>query len=241
LHLARFVFAIVAAASAAQQPAPAGSVWDGVFAATQADRGRTVFLNRCARCHGEDTANSNNPLAGDRFAEHWESRTLADLFHRIRDTMPPGGESILVADSDKLDAMAYLLQANGFPDGPRPLAADDAALATFRITRRNGPGPLRTGTLVRAAGCLAQRGEREWQLTRANEPQRTTLDPPSGGAPGSPSTDPGTRTIVLVNAFPSPAPYAGHRMAVVGFLVRNADGDAINVVSLEPTAEGCTP
>jgi mono/diheme cytochrome c family protein len=233
-----FIVAIVAVLSGNQQPAPASTVWDGVFAPAQADRGRTVFAERCARCHGDDPASSRNPLAGDRFAEQWESRTLADLFRRIRDTMPPG-ESITVGDADKLDAMAYLLQANGFPAGTRPLPSGDEPLAAIRITRKNGPGPLRTGTLVRAVGCLMARAEREWQLTDANEPQRTMLASPA--ATEVQSAAPGTRTFALVDLYPNPAPLAGRRVAVTGFLVRNADGDAINVVSLDVIAPGCTP
>jgi mono/diheme cytochrome c family protein len=241
MRVAAIVVAFIAAGSAAQQSAPAGSVWDGVYTAAQADAGRTVFSNRCAGCHGEDPATSRNPLAGDQFAEHWESRTVADLFRRIRDTMPPG-ESIVVSDADKLTALAYILQANGFPEGSRALGADADALAAIRITRRNGPGPLRTGALVRAAGCLAQRGDRGWELTRAGEPERASLDPRSAiGASPATAAAPGARTIELLNAYPNPAPYAGHRIAVTGFLVRTAGGDTINVVSLEVIAPVCGP
>ena len=91
------------------------SVWDGVYTAAQADRGKAAYARHCSRCHGDDPANSRNPLSGDRFAEHWESRTLADLFHRVRDTMPPG-ESSTVGASDKLDT-GRLLKQNGFPEG----------------------------------------------------------------------------------------------------------------------------
>jgi S-disulfanyl-L-cysteine oxidoreductase SoxD len=241
LRIAAIAVAFSAAVSAAQESAPAGSVWDGVYTAAQADAGRTVFSNRCAGCHGEDPATSRNPLAGDRFAEHWESRTVADLFRRIRDTMPPG-ESIIVSDPDKLTALAYILQANGFPEGSRALGADTDALAAIRITRRNGPGPLRTGTLVRAGGCLEQASERGWRLTRANEPERATLDSPAavGKAPAA-AAQPGAGTIELLNVYPNPAPYAGRRIAVTGLLVRSAAGDAINVVSLEVIAPACAP
>ena len=85
------------------------SVWSGVYASAQADRGKAAYARHCSRCHGDDPANSRNPLSGDRFAEHWESRTLADLFHRIRDTMPPT-EALTVGEADKLDVLAYLLQ-----------------------------------------------------------------------------------------------------------------------------------
>ena len=216
------------------------SVWRGVYARAQADRGKAAYARHCSRCHGDDPSNSRNPLAGDRFAEHWESRTLADLFHRIRDTMPPG-EPFTVGDVDKLDALAYLLQQNGFPEGRAELPSDADALATIQITGKSGPIPVRTGTLVRTAGCLELRDDREWQLTNATEPERTVLDTASETRAGRSSPQAGPRTIVLLNAFPSPTAHRGHRVAATGFLVRRADGDVVNVVSLEMLAPSCTP
>src|SRR5258707_523567 len=83
------------------------------------------------------------------------------------------GEARTVGENDKRDVMAYLLQQNGFPAGSAELAHDDAELATVQITGKNGPAPLRTGAIVRVAGCLAQRSERDWELTSATEPERT--------------------------------------------------------------------
>jgi mono/diheme cytochrome c family protein len=216
------------------------SVWSGVYASAQANRGRVAYTRHCSRCHGDDPANSRNPLSGDRFAEHWESRTLADLFHRIRDTMPPG-EAFTVGEADKLDALAYLLQQNGFPEGRSELPSDTDALAAIQITGKSGPIPVRTGTLVRAAGCLELRDDREWQLTNATEPERTALGTASETQAGRSATQAGPRTIVLLNAFPSPTAHRGHHVVATGFLLRRADGDAVNVVSLEMLASSCTP
>ena len=228
--------------AAGQTPQPTGSsVWDGVYSDAQAARGGTVYLARCGRCHGESSANQQNPLWGDRFAEHWESRTLADLFQKIRDTMPPGVDARAVEAADKLDVVAFLLQQNGFPAGPAVLTATDAALAAIRITGKDGPAPIRTGTVVRVAGCLARRNEREWQLTEATEPERTTLPPPGGATATPPSNTGGTNTISLMNPFPSPAAHEGHRMMVAGFLIKRPDGDAVNVVSMQLMAPSCLP
>ena len=216
------------------------SVWDGVYTAAQAERGKQVYVGHCARCHGGDPANSQNPLSGDRFAEHWESRTLADLFRRIRDTMP-AGQVAAVEDLQKLDAMAYLMQQNGFPEGRAELTPDADALATIQITGKGGPIPVRTGTLVRTTGCLELRDDREWQLTSATEPERTALDAASKTSSRQDSPPSEARTIVLLNPFPSPAAHRGHRVAATGFLVRRQDGDAVNVVSLEMLAPSCMP
>jgi mono/diheme cytochrome c family protein len=223
--------------AARQQNIP--SVWDGVYRSVQADRGKDVYFTHCSRCHGEDLA-GRNPLSGDEFAEHWESRTLADLFRRIRDTMPPG-EAMTLDTADKLDAMAYVLQQNGFPQGDADLTADAAALAAVLITRKTGPGPLRTGSLVRVAGCLAAGNANSWQLTSATEPVRTGLNPASGATPPTQPQEAGTRIVVLLNPFPRPDAHLGHWMVATGFLVRNAEGDAVNVVSLEMIAPACGP
>jgi len=233
--------ALVAHTGAHQQSARStSSVWDGVYTAAQAARGKQVYAGHCARCHGEDLGSPRNPLAGERFAEHWESRTLADLFRRIRDTMP-AGDVAAVEEPEKLDAMAYMLRQNGFPDGGAELTPDADALATIRIIGKEGPTPVRTGTLVRIAGCLERREDREWQLTNATEPERTALAAGSGTGAGGSSPQAGARTFVLLNPFPSPTAHRDHRVAATGFLVRHADGDAVNVVSLEVLAPSCAP
>jgi len=242
------IASLVAAAAVRSVPAGAhspiaqanSSVWSGVYAPAQADRGKAAYAKHCSRCHGDDPANSRNPLSGDRFAEHWESRTLADLFRRIRDTMPPG-EVSTVGAADKLDALAYLLQRNGFPEGRAELPSDGDALATIQITGKSGPIPVRTGTLVRTAGCLELRDDREWRLTSATEPERTGLETSSQTSRHQDSPQSGSRTIVLLNPFPSPIAHRGHRIAATGFLVQRDDGDAVNVVSLEIIAASCTP
>jgi mono/diheme cytochrome c family protein len=234
--------ALVADGGAQPKNARSGaSVWDGVYTAAEAERGKQVYVRHCARCHGEDLGNPRSPLSGERFAEHWESRTLADLFRRIRDTMPAGAVAT-VEEPEKLDTMAYVLQQNGFPEGRAPLTPDAVVLATIQITGENGPTPVRTGTLVRTTGCLELRDDREWQLTNATEPERTTLDTASETRAGRTSPQQtGPRTIVLLNPFPAPTAQRGRRVAATGFLVRRADGDAVNVISLETLTPSCTP
>src|SRR5947209_6418531 len=90
------------------------AIWSGVYTAAQAERGKAVYVSHCSRCHGDDLRKSQSyPLAGEGFIEHWEASTLERLFNQIRQ-MPPGAPATL-DDADKRDAMAYLLQQNGFP------------------------------------------------------------------------------------------------------------------------------
>jgi cytochrome c5 len=218
----------------AQEPP---SVWNGVFTVEQAERGKTSYTKYCSRCHGEDLAGRRDyPLSGERFIDHWEAHTVDHLFRLIRDSMPPDGINS-VDPKEKRDIVAYLLQQNGFPAGNTELSLDDDVLATFEIARKNGPGPVKAGALVRVTGCLTPQGN-DWELASATEPEKTAL--PAGGAPQSagPVTS-GTRAIGLLNVFPSPAAHRGHTMIATGFLVKKGDSDAINVVALDMVAASC--
>src|SRR5258705_13118800 len=112
--------------------------------------------------------------------------------------------------------MAYVLQQNGFPEGRLELTPDADALATIQITGKSGPTPVRTGTLVRTAGCLELRDDREWHLTNATEPERTALDTASQTRPRSPSPHAGARTLVLLTPLPRPTAHRGPRIAAAG-------------------------
>jgi alcohol dehydrogenase (cytochrome c) len=65
-------------------PAPAGSarrqVSSGVYSAEQAARGRVVYAESCAACHGASftPAQGVPPVQGAAFLANWKGRTLAD-------------------------------------------------------------------------------------------------------------------------------------------------------------------
>ena len=101
------------------------SATDGVFSAAEATAGRAVYARACAACHGSDfrPAPGTPPLTGNAFLANWSGRSLADLYTLIRTTMPPGAASALSEDEHRA-ALAYILEANGFPAG-EPLS--DAA------------------------------------------------------------------------------------------------------------------
>ena len=54
----------------------------GVFTAAQAERGREVYTNSCARCHMESAH------SGGTFASTWHSRRVSDLYELLSNTMP---------------------------------------------------------------------------------------------------------------------------------------------------------
>jgi cytochrome c5 len=228
----------------ALQP-PTTSVRDGVYTAAQAERGRAVYDARCSRCHANDLRGVNgSSLAGEAFMRHWEGRTVERLFRKIHETMPPEGAATLT-ETETIDAVAYVLQQNGFPEGTIELAAEPAVLADIQIKSGAGPAVVRNGALVQATGCLIQDRDDGWLLNGATEPEITTLDAQPtrtrNQAEAGRAADivRGTRTISLVNVFPNPAAHKGHTMRATGFLVRQPAGDRINVVTLEMIASRC--
>ncbi|HJZ74723.1 MAG TPA: cytochrome c [Vicinamibacterales bacterium] len=235
------VFACAAGPADLRGQPPDNPLWRGVYTAAQAERGKALYVRHCSRCHGDDLGGRRDyPLSGERFMERWEARTLEHLFVLIRTSMPPDGVNT-VDSNDKRDIVAYLLQQNGFPAGTSELPHDTAVLATFAIERSSGRTAPRTGSLVRVTGCLTLRDEQAWTLINATEPERTALRTPAEAGPPPSAAASGTREVRLMNVFPNPAPHRGHMVAATGFLMGTADGDAINVVSLDMVAPSCPP
>ncbi|HZF73422.1 MAG TPA: cytochrome c [Gemmatimonadaceae bacterium] len=222
------------------QPAGAPSVWDQVYTAVQAERGKSVYEARCGRCHGDDLHGVNaSPLAGKGFLLHWEGRTVERLFRKIADTMPPDAAGTL-SGRDAIDTVAYVLQENAFPAGSTALAADPAALGVLEIKSAPGrPAVVHHGSLVESIGCLARDRDDGWLLIDATEPQAATLDAPPAARDAASPMPGGTHQIPLMNVFPNPAAHKGHTVRAKGFLIRQDAGDRINVVTLEMLDSRC--
>ncbi len=63
------------------------------------------------------------PLIGDKFLDKWSDKTVGELLTLIATTMPDDG-SVVLTDADAAALVAYILKANGFPDGPKDLDAE---------------------------------------------------------------------------------------------------------------------
>lgn len=121
--------------SAAQDGAQK-SVWDGVYTEAQAMRGERDYGRSCERCHGVDL--TGDPLTeipalqSAPFVEHWQGRTLKDLFEVIKRSMPADEPDSLTTRA-YVDIVAYLLSANHFPSGSQELSRELADLQQIRI------------------------------------------------------------------------------------------------------------
>jgi mono/diheme cytochrome c family protein len=112
------------------------SVWDGVYSKDQSERGRKVYDETCARCHGETLLGGDDakPLVGDAFFERWDGKPVFELFDITRRKMPDDGPAVL-SRRETADVVAYLLSANAFPAAEAELASEDEPLKDILITK----------------------------------------------------------------------------------------------------------
>lgn len=105
------------------------STWDGVYTASQAERGGALYQETCASCHGPQLGgiDAAPPLTGGRFASNWNGIKLGDMVERIRITMPQSSPGSL-SRADVADVLAYILEVNGFPAGEKELSRRTAFL-----------------------------------------------------------------------------------------------------------------
>jgi mono/diheme cytochrome c family protein len=122
-----------------QNPAAADqrTVWDGVYTAEQADRGKALYAQSCAGCHAADLrGNGTAPslVEGD-FAFQWADTSVGELYEQIRKLMPSDRPNSLPPQTYGA-IVAYILQANQFPVGQAELLPELAILERIRITAK---------------------------------------------------------------------------------------------------------
>ena len=213
-------------------------MWDGIYSAAQAERGKATFAAYCGQCHMDDLSGANGPsLAGERFRNSWDAATLNDLFAKIKKSMPRNAPGSL-KDADYLESITYILNGNGFPAGAAALNGDPDTLTNVQIIGKDGhPLPASEGDLVRTVGCLAAEPGGRWRLVSASVPVRTRDTNPSAGlALASLAALPsGSASFRLLAADPSPAAHEGHKMEAKGILI----GDGIALNSLQMVSAAC--
>ncbi|HET7085626.1 MAG TPA: cytochrome c [Rhizomicrobium sp.] len=124
--------AVLALAAAAQTQAWARtSIWDGVYTDAQAERGHTLYMQSCGRCHGADLSGTFEipPLVG-RFMPYWSGSTLDALFDYVSTAMPLDHPGALGANANA-DIVAFLLKSNGIPSGAKELNASNLKPINF--------------------------------------------------------------------------------------------------------------
>ncbi|PWT99041.1 MAG: hypothetical protein C5B51_28055 [Terriglobia bacterium] len=156
LVAAGILSSLLAAVVYAQQIRTANN---GVYTDSQAARGRTLYREKCAACHGDALEGKvAPPLAGSAFLAGWGTQPLSELAAKIRNTMPADNPGKLKA-SEAADVVSYILQAGKFPSGRNELSADEGAQKSIILaagTRQATAAPASQTPAFPAAGNLAQ-------------------------------------------------------------------------------------
>jgi mono/diheme cytochrome c family protein len=229
-------------AQAARAQGTEPRIWSGVYSATQADRGKTVFQSTCTTCHNFDLQGNTGrgpALVGDQFMANWETESVSSLFSRLKTTMPRNNPGSLTEDV-YIDLLAYILQANAYPAGSEPLKA--TSLADIQFLKRDGSGKkgVSNFAMVAVVGCLKQADDR-WVLTHTSEPvataERSSTDTELQDAAAKPL---GNDTFRLVSVVAQkPETHSGQKVQAKGLLYRVLDDKRLNVTSLEAIGPSC--
>jgi hypothetical protein len=126
--------------SAIDAQPPKRTVWDGVYTAAQAERGRNAYTQSCASCHADDLrGRSTAPsLVEESFLFLWSDMSLGDLFERTRMLMPSDRPGSLPAGT-YADIIAFIAQKNGFPTGGAELGTNLETMKQILITEKRPP------------------------------------------------------------------------------------------------------
>lgn len=110
------------------------SQWNGVFTVEQAARGAALYTENCVTCHGAELRGSEMApgLTDDAFSAKWNDLTLADLFDRIRTTMPQNDPGSL-SRQQAADLLAFVLSKMNYPAGTQELPTATEILKTYKF------------------------------------------------------------------------------------------------------------
>jgi quinoprotein glucose dehydrogenase len=110
------------------------SASEGVYTKQQAARGKSLYGEECAKCHGETMGGGDGSpdLAGKEFLSRWNGKTVGGLFKLIHDTMPTDDPGHL-STRQCADLAAFILSSNGFQSGEKDLENDANALNEIHI------------------------------------------------------------------------------------------------------------
>ena len=113
---------------------PTKSVWDGVYSDEQANRGKALYAQECASCHGSELTGGEMapPLAGGEFLAGWDGLTIGDLFERIRISMPQNAPGSL-SGQQNADILAYVLSVSKFPAGAAEMPKEAGILKQIKL------------------------------------------------------------------------------------------------------------
>lgn len=110
------------------------TIFDGVYTAEQAERGKEFFNTECSTCHSNTARGSSAApgLIGYTLDSKYADQPLFAYWDYMRTNMPPGNAGWFT-DQEYADITAYLLSLHGAPAGDTELEGTEEALSTIMI------------------------------------------------------------------------------------------------------------
>lgn len=230
-----------------QTAAPSRTVWNGVFTAAQAARGKGLWEAHCVNCHNSDLDPQNiyARFRGAPFMERWREYDVGSLFDLIKTTMPRRNPASL-PDNVYVDIVSHILNENSFPVGRAELTL--VATKAIQIEGKDGPKPIPNGSLAQVVGCLVPGAQDRWTLRSAGEPARTMRSVGSTSAELEAAQHKPLGSYVFqlqnidyVRRRTDLDTVAGKKVQIKGYLVRQPNRERIDVNSVEALGSECTP
>src|SRR5207253_1660306 len=99
------------------------------YTQAQADKGKKLYGDQCAVCHGDKAEGGPNApaLSGNDFMLDFNDSAMSELFNRIAQTMPANDPGSLKPE-DTAAIIAFMGSVNMWPAGQKELASDAQAL-----------------------------------------------------------------------------------------------------------------
>lgn len=110
----------------------------GVYTADQAEGGQVAFARHCAGCHGAELQGGFGPRLVPLDPFQFRDAPLSIPYAFIQTQMPFDAPGSLEAEV-YVAILAYVLQRNGYPEGPEPLPTDADEWAPFVLDEPPAP------------------------------------------------------------------------------------------------------
>jgi mono/diheme cytochrome c family protein len=241
--MAAFLFFCPVLPLAAQAQAKR-TILDGTYTAAQAATGKENFVMHCGSCHSDDLNGRSAPaLNSAQFIDNWREFGLATFYGYIKENMPRGKEKL--SEQNYTEILAYILEGNGYPAGPNELTPE--TIGTLRFVGKNGPAQVPEYALIQIVGCLTQRDDGIWLLSKSADPVRIRNEekPSVEELKLSGSSPLGNQTFRLV--YPDFEPgfdvssHKGKKMVAKGFFLINPVDQRLSVKWMGPVGDRCDP
>jgi mono/diheme cytochrome c family protein len=128
--LAALLVAVLTLAQAL--PVRAGGRAGTSYTKAQAAAGAKAYATSCASCHGARLEGVTAPPLQGAAAPFHATETVGDVY-AFTTTQMPLGKPASLSPTTYTAILAYLMQKNGHPAGPRPLTPATAAHSTQKM------------------------------------------------------------------------------------------------------------